>query len=460
MQAILHGYATELQTNSQALSRDASAAASTRPEQMGNFASARAGKVSGAARHRPARRPSPPRRRGLRWPRPRSACGRRRGTAAPAPATCGPRRSAGRCTRRTAGRPRAARPRPSRTASTTLCAATSSPTIRATSWNTAGNGDTAGAGSVSVIGMASRFSSTAQVPLGRPDRSTTAGCSWPACPTTVSPTSTSAHRPGCHGRCCAARSVSSTPAARPMTRTASNASAACDGPAGTPRARAVRAARPAPRRRAAADVAATRRASRSLRRWAAGRSECVRRRGCPSVGSTTWAIANSADIDGTAGDVAPQCFQQSRQQRGGQLRAVGLQRVEHAGWSTGAGRRRQTPQVEHPGGQERRRQDLDVAVERQRLSDRTAALLHRGEAAACRRLRQHRRDDLQALQPQHLFDEVGGLHEGRAASSAASRSPDRRRRRPSAPIWVSRLLRGAFGVVDAGGAVGQVDRPC
>ena len=77
--------------------------------------------------------------------------------------------------------------------------------------------------------MASRSSSTAQVPLGSPDRSTTAGCNWPACPTTVSPTSTSAQRPGCHGRYCAARSVSSTPAARPMTRTASNASRASTG---------------------------------------------------------------------------------------------------------------------------------------------------------------------------------------------------------------------------------------
>ena len=57
----------------------------------------------------------------------------------------------------------------------TSCAATSSLTIKATSWNTAGNGDTAGAGSDSVSGMASRFSSTAQVPAGRPDRSTTAG---------------------------------------------------------------------------------------------------------------------------------------------------------------------------------------------------------------------------------------------------------------------------------------------
>ena len=238
--------------------------------------------VSGAARRRPDRPPPGPPRRGRRWPRPRSACGRRPGTAAPAPAICGPRRSAGRCRRRTAGRPRAVRPRPSRTASTTSCAATSSPTIRATSWNTAGNGDTAGAGSVSVSGMASRSSSTAQVPFGQTRPLDDGGMQLAGISDDGVADSTSAQRPGCHGRCWAGRSVSSTPAARPMTRTASNASVACTGLPRTPRTRAVRAGRPAPHRRAAADAAATRRASRSLLRWAAGRSECVPRRGFPS----------------------------------------------------------------------------------------------------------------------------------------------------------------------------------
>ena len=88
-------------------------------------------------------------------------------------------RAAGRCRRRTAGRPPAAprrrrgrRPPPS---------ARRRPrrTTRLTSWNTAGNGETRGAGNASTMGMASRFSSTAQVPLGRPERSITAGCSWP-----------------------------------------------------------------------------------------------------------------------------------------------------------------------------------------------------------------------------------------------------------------------------------------
>ena len=176
------------------------------------------------------------------------------------------------------------------------------------------------------------------------------------------------------------------------------------------------------------------------------------------VGSTTWAIANSADVDRAAGHVAPQRFQQPGQQCGRQLRAVGLQRVEHLGGVAARIVGGQTPLVEHAGGQERRRQYLDVAVERQRLSDGAAALLDGGEAAAGRRLRQHRRDDLQALQPQHLFDEVGGLREGRAASSAGSPSPGRRR---STTTWrrsgSAACCGGAVGVVDACGAVGQVD---
>src|SRR5262249_38361166 len=162
-----------------------------------------------------------------------------------------------------------------------------------TSWKTAGNGDTAGAGSVSVIGMASRSSSTAQLPFGRPARSTTAGCSWPACPTTVSPTSTSAQRPGCHGRYCAARSVNSTPAARPMTRTASNASHASpggprpQGPAGSRRP-----ARTTPtccgcRGSDASRVAIS--ASVGLRLFGMRSTARV-----SEVGSTTWAIAYSA----------------------------------------------------------------------------------------------------------------------------------------------------------------------
>ena len=214
---------------------------------------------------------------------------------------------------------------------------------QATSWNTAGNGDTAGAGSVSVIGMASRSSSTAQVPFGSPDRSTTAGCSWPACPTTVSPTSTSAHRPGCHGRYCAApqRQLDTGGAAddaHRLERIAGLAPAGRD-PTG-PRAHA---GRPAPRRRAAAgrgSDASSVAISSSVGLRSFGMRSTAR---VSEVGSTTCCDREQRDVDGTAGHVAAQGFQQPGQQRGGQLRAVGLQRVEHLRGRCGADRRRADP---------------------------------------------------------------------------------------------------------------------
>ena len=195
---------------------------------------------------------------------------------------------------------------------------------------------------------------------------------------------------------------------------------------------------------------------RSPRRWACGRSECVRRHGFPRWARTTCAMAYSATSTAPRDTLRAKRFQQPGQQRRGQLRAVGLQRVEHLRGRAARIVGGQTPLVEHARRQERRRQDLDIAVERQRLSDGAAALLDRGETAPGRRLRQHRRDDLEALQPQHLFDEVGGL--------AQVGPPTRRGRRH--PVAVGHhvgadlgqpALRGAVGVVDACGAVGQVD---
>ena len=75
-------------------------------------------------------------------------------------------------------------PAPARTASMTARGRHIGRHHRLRSWKTAGNGDTRGAGNTSVTGTASRFSSTAQVPLGSPARSITAGCSCPAWPTT------------------------------------------------------------------------------------------------------------------------------------------------------------------------------------------------------------------------------------------------------------------------------------
>ncbi len=188
-------------------------------------------------------------------------------------------------------------PAPSRTASTTDCAATPASTTRLTSWNTAGNGDTVGAGRVSTIGRASRSSSTAQVPFGSPARSMTAGCSSPAWPMTtpvrLSPTRTSAHRPGCHGGYWAARRLTSTPPARATMRTASKASAASTarpaphGPRGS-RSPVSTVATCCGWRGSDASSAAI---SSSVGRRCTGMSSTAR---VWSVGWTTCAIANSA----------------------------------------------------------------------------------------------------------------------------------------------------------------------
>ncbi len=112
------------------------------------------------------------------------------------------------------------------------------------------------------------------------------------------------------------------------------------------------------------------------------------------------------DVSESAGHVAHQRFHECRQQRRGQVRTVRLQRIEHrrrvAAWVVGG----QTPLVEHPGGQERRGQHLHVAGQRQRLTDRATALLPRGQATAGGCGGQHRGNGVEALQPQHLLDEV------------------------------------------------------
>ena len=162
------------------------------------------------------------------------------------------------------------------------------------------------------------------------------------------------------------------------------------------------------------------------------------------------------NVDRPAGHVAPQGFQQAGQQRRRQLRPVGFQRVEHQRGIAARIVGGQTPLVEHCRRKERRRQDLDITAERQRFPDGAAALLGRGEAASGRRLRQHRRDDLEALQPQHFLDEVGGL--------AQIGPPARRGRRHAVAVdhhvgadLGQPALGGAVGVVDACGAVRQVD---
>ena len=165
------------------------------------------------------------------------------------------------------------------------------------------------------------------------------------------------------------------------------------------------------------------------------------------------------DIDKPTGYVARQRLQQCWQERSGQVRAVGLQRVEHGGRDAPRVVGGQAPLVEHAGGQERGGQHLDIAAEREGLADRAAALLGGGQPATRGRGGQHRGNLVEALQPQHLLDEVGGLHEVRPP---AGRGDDEDRRidavlvDPRADLGqpVDRRTRL---VLDTGHPVGQVE---
>ncbi len=338
----------------------------SRPDAPSNGATSRplAAEVSGAARPRRVRGGPSPRRRGRRWPRPRSASGRRPGTAARAPATCGPRRSAGRCRRRTAARPRAVRPAPSRTASITACAATSSADDQATSWNTAGNGDTRGAGSIPRSGPRRGRVRPRMCPSAGPRVRRPRDAAARRDPTTVAPTNTSAHRPGCHGRCCAAPQGDLHAGRAATVRTASNASAASTGTPWSPGTAGFTQAG-----QDDADVLRLvwqRCVERGdlVHRSAGDRLGCVRTPRVCSVRCTTWAMANSAvstlprDTLRTNASSSPGSSVEASCGRSA------FQRVEHhVGVRAARVIERQAPGVEVPGRQEGCRQDLDVSVD-------------------------------------------------------------------------------------------------
>ena len=110
----------------------------------------------------------------------------------------------------------------------------------------------------------------------------------------------------------------------------------------------------------------------------------------------------------SAGHVAGQRFQECRQQCGGQIRTISLQWIEHCRGIAARVISVQAPVVEHARGQERSRQHFHISRQRQRFADRAATLLPRCQAATGRRGGQHRGDGVEALQSQHLLDEVGG----------------------------------------------------
>ena len=134
-------------------------------------------------------------------------------------------------------------------------------------------------------------------------------------------------------------------------------------------------------------------------------------------------------VGGAAGPVADERVEQAGQQRGAQLGPVGVERVEHPHGAAPHVVGGQPERVPHRGVDERERQHLDVAVLGQRPGHRTAAALARAQPAPGRGGRQHRRDAVVALQPQHLLDQVGGLLQVRPPGRRGGLHPGPARRR-------------------------------
>ena len=124
----------------------------------------------------------------------------------------------------------------------------------------------------------------------------------------------------------------------------------------------------------------------------------------------------------TARDIAREHLEEAGQQRGGQFRAVGFERVEHLGGDAARIVGVESPGVEHAGGQEHRGEYLDVTVVGQRLAYGAATLLARRQSPSCGSGREHRRDLFESLEAKHFLDEICGLTQVGA--------PRRRRHRP------------------------------
>ncbi len=152
-----------------------------------------------------------------------------------------------------------------------------------------------------------------------------------------------------------------------------------------------------------------------------------------SVGCTTCAIANNATSTMPRDTLRDNASSSAGQQRRRQMRPIGLQRIDHPGGAAPSVVGGQAPGIEHTRRQKRCRKDFDVTGQCQRLADRSAATLNGGQPAAGRSRRQHRRNDFQPFQSQHLFDEVGRLQQvwtparrGHDQTVCRLRSPRRR----------------------------------
>ena len=271
-----------------------------------------------------------------------------RGTAARTSATCGPRRPADRCTRRTAAPPPATPPRRHARRPATVCAATSASTTRLTSWNTAGNGETRGAGQriddrdgveiqldrAGALRQAGTLDHRGVQLPGVPDDGRRRRVLPRSGPDATAGTARPAASPQFRWRAA-------------MIRTASNASAAS-------------ARRPSPHgprgSRSPVNTAATCWGCRGSDASSTAISSSVGRRST-GISSTPLGLlgrlhhlrdGEQRDVDDAARDVARQRLQQARQQGGGQMRPIGLQRVEHLRGVARARRRRADPRRRTP----------------------------------------------------------------------------------------------------------------
>ncbi len=342
-------------------------------------------------------------------------------------------------------------------------AATSSATIRLTSWNTAGNGDTRGAGSVSAIGIASRFEFHRAGALRQAGALDDRGVQLPGVADGRPPRRTPRRTgPDATAGRCAARRVTSTPAARPMTRTASKASAASTGrpgphgPAGSRRPVSTTPTCCGWRGSDASSVAI----SSSVGRRSVGMRSTAR---VSSVAHHHLRDREQRGVDRCRGT---RCATNASSSPGSSV-VASCGRSASSGLSTVAvratrDRRRPDPRCRTPrqagtgsaGSRRSRCSASDFPIGRRRfctaVSPRPAG-----------RQRQHRRDDVETLEPQHLLDQVGGLAQIGTPTRrlATSRSVSAVGHSvTAAPIWVSRRAVTPRRVAHAGGAVGQIDR--
>ena len=159
-------------------------------------------------------------------------------------------------------------------------------------------------------------------------------------------------------------------------------------------------------------------------------------------------------VAGAAGEIAPGDLHQRRQERGGEMPLLALQGIDHRHRPAPLVVVVQSHGVEHRRITERRGEHLDVPGRRQSVAHRATAALERGEPAAGRRRRQHRRDVLQPLEAEDLLHQVRGQREVRSPGRRGDREQHLVVPGDRAPDLLQAVARGAGRVVHAGDAGG------